>query len=154
MYIIFVLNKLAHRGANLYKSLTYTWMWKLGLRPWNSFSWNTSMGILLQCIVLGGKLSRFPTFCIHLQGEEILVFYHWPPFVYPFLCMFIVHVDCWSPVLSLLRYKRTIFHKHFIWVAPLQPLSLSFFLSSMLLFCGIQQSYKQSLNAARGGNEF
>ncbi len=33
----------------IYKSLTDTWMWKLGLGPRNSFSGNTKMEFLLQC---------------------------------------------------------------------------------------------------------
>ncbi len=32
-----------------YKSLADTWMWKLGLRPRNSFSGNTLLGFSLQC---------------------------------------------------------------------------------------------------------
>jgi hypothetical protein len=34
----------------IYKSFTDTWMWKLGLRPRNSFSRNTEKGFSLQCI--------------------------------------------------------------------------------------------------------
>ncbi len=33
----------------IYKSLTDTWLWKLGLRPLSSFSGNTKIGISLQC---------------------------------------------------------------------------------------------------------
>ncbi len=36
----------------IYKSLTDTWMWKLGLRPRNSQKRNTYMGFSLQCSFL------------------------------------------------------------------------------------------------------
>ncbi len=41
----------------IYKSLTDTFMWKLGLRPRNSQTRNTFMGFLLQCITYHYKSS-------------------------------------------------------------------------------------------------
>ncbi len=38
------------RIQGIYKSLTDTWMWKLGLRPRNSQKRNTRLGFSLQCI--------------------------------------------------------------------------------------------------------
>ncbi len=45
---LFCCRKICEPILGIYKSLTDTWMWKLGLRPRNSFSGNTSMEFSLQ----------------------------------------------------------------------------------------------------------
>ncbi len=42
--------KICEPILGVYILLTDTWMWKLGLRPPNSFSGNTYMGFSLQCV--------------------------------------------------------------------------------------------------------
>ncbi len=46
---LFCWRKICGSILGIYKSITDTWMWKLGLRPHNPFSRNTYMGFLLQC---------------------------------------------------------------------------------------------------------
>jgi hypothetical protein len=43
--------KICGPNLGIYKSLTDTWIWELGLRPRNSYSGNTYMGFLLQCML-------------------------------------------------------------------------------------------------------
>ncbi len=54
---LFYCRKIRGPILGIYKSLTDTWMWKLGLRPHNSFSGNTWMGFSLHCVML-------QTYCI------------------------------------------------------------------------------------------
>ncbi len=49
--------KIGGLNVGIYRSLTDTWMWKLGLRPRNSFSGNTEIQISLQC--MHAKVSAF-----------------------------------------------------------------------------------------------
>ncbi len=58
--------KLCGQIVEIFKSLTDTWMWKLGLRPRNPFSGNREMGFSLQCILPVSVISRM----------NLLVFYH------------------------------------------------------------------------------
>jgi|LakMenE18May11ns_1017448.scaffolds.fasta_scaffold9586978_1 hypothetical protein len=46
---LFCCRKIGGPILGIYRSLTDTWMWKLGLRPHNSFSGNTQIEISLQC---------------------------------------------------------------------------------------------------------
>ncbi len=45
----YLLQEICGPILGIYKSLTGTWMWKLGLRPRNSQKRNTQMGFSLQC---------------------------------------------------------------------------------------------------------
>ncbi len=47
---LFSCRKICGPILGIYKSLTDTWMWKLGLGLRNSFSVNTEMGFSLQCV--------------------------------------------------------------------------------------------------------
>jgi hypothetical protein len=62
----------------IYKSLTDTWMCKLGLTPRNSFSGNTYMG--------------FPLQCASSQCECVLIFISTPVLFNS--CSVLVHEDC------------------------------------------------------------
>jgi len=48
-FCLFCCRKICGLILGIYKSLIDTWMWKLELRPRNSFSGNTYMEFLLQC---------------------------------------------------------------------------------------------------------
>ncbi len=60
---IFSCTRIGRPIVGIYKSITDTWMWKLGLRPLNSFSGNIcfEFSILVLCSV---------------EGEQLLFFYH------------------------------------------------------------------------------
>ncbi len=47
---LFFYRKICGPILGIYKSPRDTWMWKLGLRPRNSFSGNAQMGFSLQCV--------------------------------------------------------------------------------------------------------
>jgi hypothetical protein len=63
----------------IYKSLTDTWMWKLGLRPRNSQKRNTLMGFSLQCCINVSKL------CCTTVHKNLLRTINKPSFVLSFL---------------------------------------------------------------------
>jgi hypothetical protein len=75
---LFCCRKICGPILEIYNSLTDTWMWKLGLRPHNSFSGNTLMGFSLQCSLdkqkpsqkcLATTTSSSPYFIHHLKLE-------------------------------------------------------------------------------------
>ncbi len=65
---IFSCSRIGRPMVGLYKSLTDTWMWKLGLRPRNSFSGNIcfKFSVLCLCSVLRFHLKLFSIFILHL----------------------------------------------------------------------------------------
>ncbi len=52
---LFCCRKIGGPNMGTYRSLKDTWMWKLELRPRNSFSGNTKIQISLQCGLRGGR---------------------------------------------------------------------------------------------------
>ena len=67
---LFCCRKICEPIIGIHKSLTDTWMWKLGLRLRNSFSANTSMGFSLQfvlCRYLTSEIQNWRTQAIILS---------------------------------------------------------------------------------------
>ncbi len=54
---IFLCSRIGRPIVGIYKSLTDTWMWKLGLRPRNSFSGNICFKFSVLCICSTSKKS-------------------------------------------------------------------------------------------------
>jgi hypothetical protein len=57
VHILFC-SRICRPSVEIYKSLTDTWMWKLGLRPCNSFSGNTCFEFSLLCLCSVHKVAQ------------------------------------------------------------------------------------------------
>jgi len=66
---LFCCRKIGWPNVGIYRSPTDTWMWKLGLRLRNSFSWNTYIQIALQCTLC--MVYSFPMRQPWLQPREV-----------------------------------------------------------------------------------
>ncbi len=78
----------------IYKSLTDTWMWKLGLRPRNSQKKNTWMGFSLQC-GHNVKILFSKTLTSNIRKKN----------VYHEIAIFVLHITCGYKVLTYVEYR-------------------------------------------------
>ncbi len=70
---IFSCSRIGKPIVGIYKSLTDTWMWKLGLRPRNSFSGNScfEFSVLCLCSVMVIPIICSPVLCPEWVGQGI-----------------------------------------------------------------------------------
>ncbi len=65
----FCCRKIGGPTMGIHRSLTDTWMWKLGLKPRNSFSENTKIEISLQCLNFSSHVYSIPW--RYIPGQSI-----------------------------------------------------------------------------------